>query len=237
MTPVDENKREPGGDDMVAAEYVLGVLPAEERLAAARRIETDADFARLVETWEQRFSPLSEEFAEVTPPASLKASLDQRLFGRGEQQARPGLWDSLAFWRGLAAASLAALVVYVAVTTMWTPPDAPADQLVASLAAQDSDVHYVAVYDPVHSRVGLSHVSGARASGRDFELWVIDGGAPVSLGVIPVGASVDVSVQRPHRELLAKEDAALAVSLEPEGGSPTGQPTGPVVALGNLNKI
>ena len=32
-------------------------------------------------------------------------------------------------------------------------------------------------------------------------------------------------------------DAALAVSLEPPGGSPTGQPTGPVIASGKLTSL
>jgi anti-sigma-K factor RskA len=31
--------------------------------------------------------------------------------------------------------------------------------------------------------------------------------------------------------------AALAVSLEPPGGSPTGLPTGPVIASGKLTKL
>jgi anti-sigma-K factor RskA len=237
MTPVDEYEREPGGDDILAAEYVLGALPAEERRAVARRIEVDADFARLVEGWEQRLFPLSADYAEVEPPASVKAALDQKLFVRDERQVTiaAGLWHSLAFWRGLAAAALTALVLYIAVSTVRPPVEA--DQLVASLAADDSDVRYVAVYDPVHSRVGLSHVSGARASGRDFQLWVIETGAqPVSLGVIPEGESVGVSVQEAHRRLLG-QNAALAISLEPEGGSPTGQPTGPVVAAGTLRKI
>jgi anti-sigma-K factor RskA len=33
------------------------------------------------------------------------------------------------------------------------------------------------------------------------------------------------------------DEAVLAVSLEPEGGSPTGQPTGPVIANGKLAQL
>jgi anti-sigma-K factor RskA len=32
-------------------------------------------------------------------------------------------------------------------------------------------------------------------------------------------------------------DATLAVSMEPPGGSPTGQPTGPVIASGTLTSL
>jgi anti-sigma-K factor RskA len=40
-------------------------------------------------------------------------------------------------------------------------------------------------------------------------------------------------------DLLARvnKEAVLAVSLEPPGGSPTGQPTGPVIANGKLAQL
>jgi anti-sigma-K factor RskA len=68
MTPADEHEREPGGDDMFAAEYVLGVLPADERQIAAHRIAADAGFARLVEQWEERLSPLATSRCERERP-------------------------------------------------------------------------------------------------------------------------------------------------------------------------
>ena len=71
MTPGEDRAPDAGGDDHVAAEYVLGVLPAEERQALARRIETDAGFARLVEAWEARLSPLNSGYDEVAPPTSV----------------------------------------------------------------------------------------------------------------------------------------------------------------------
>jgi anti-sigma-K factor RskA len=41
------------------------------------------------------------------------------------------------------------------------------------------------------------------------------------------------------RDLVARitADTALAVSMEPPGGSPTGQPTGPVIASGKLTSL
>ncbi|TIP55629.1 anti-sigma factor, partial [Mesorhizobium sp.] len=73
-------------------------------------------------------------------------------------------------------------------------------------------------------------VSGERAAGKDFELWMIEGkNAPVSMGVIPAGQTARMTISPAVQERLA-QGAVLAVSLEPAGGSPTGQPTGPVVA-------
>lgn len=240
MTQADDRDLEHGGDDALAAEYVLGVLPGDERQAVARRIEVDAAFASLVGAWEERLSPLNTGYEDVEPPASLKALVDARLFERPESkvEAQPGLLQSLAFWRGLAAAALVALAIAIALPLQQpaaVPEDAP--RLVASLAADGTDVRYLAVYDGNSGEIGLSHVTGDRAQGRDFELWVIENNAaPVSLGVVPVGASVHVAVASAHRELISS-GALFAISLEPEGGSPTGQPTGPVVAAGDLRSI
>lgn len=114
---------------------------------------------------------------------------------------------------------------------------APQPQLVASLAADGSPVHFLAVYNPQTGTVGLSHVAGDRGAGKDFELWMIEGqNPPVSMGVIPVGATTHMAVDEASKAKLAA-GAVLAISLEPTGGSPTGQPTGPVVAAGPLATI
>jgi anti-sigma-K factor RskA len=240
MTLAEENGPERGGDDLFAAEYVLGVLPAEERQIASRRIDTETGFARLVDGWEVHLSPLAAGYPEVEPPASVKPAVDRRLFSSATAAPagqRAGLWSSLAFWRGLAAAAVAALAIYIAVPYLNPPAVQPQTRLVASLAADGSDVKYLAVYDAAHHEVALSHVSGERASGKDFELWMIEGkNAPVSMGVIPAGSTARIVVSPAAQQKLA-QGAVLAVSLEPAGGSPTGQPTGPVVAAGDLKSI
>lgn len=240
MTLAEDNGPERGGDDLLAAEYVLGVLPADERQLASRRIDAESGFARLVEGWEVHLSPLAAAYPEIEPPASVKPAIDRRLFASGAAtpaESRGGLWSSLAFWRGLAAAAVAALAIYVAVPILNPLAVQPQTRLVASLAADGSDVKYLAIYDAAHHDVSLSHVSGERAAGKDFELWMIEGkNAPVSMGVIPAGATARLAISPAVQEKLA-QGAVLAVSLEPTGGSPTGQPTGPVVAAGDLKSI
>jgi anti-sigma-K factor RskA len=234
MSLTEENGPETGGDDMLAAEYVAGLLPEDERRAANRRIESDVAFARLVDRWEARLAPLGNAYQAVEPPVSVKAAVDRRLFS---DAARTRLWGSLAFWRGLAVAALAALALVVALPSIRPPVEQQPVRLVASLAAEGSDVRYLAVYDAGRDEVSLSHVSGEPASGRDFELWTIQGGnAPVSMGVLPAGATAHIVITPEIRARLAS-GAVLAISLEPAGGSPTGQPTGPVVAAGDLKNI
>lgn len=225
------------GDDLLAAEYVLGVLASDERLTAARRIESDATFARLVDAWEVRLSPLSIGYSEIPAPAAIKEALDRRLFAAAPAPSHRGIWSNLAFWRGLAAASFAAFALYVAVPLVNPPVPPQTERLVASLAADASDVKYIAIYDAAQHTIDLSHVAGERAPGKDYELWVIEGKSlPVSMGIIPSGATARVPVPPATQQKLA-EGAVLAVSLEPTGGSPTGQPTGPVVAAGDLKNI
>ena len=60
--------------------------------------------------------------------------------------------------------------------------------------------------------------------------------APKSMGVIPINQRVDVPVKS---DVLAGfgPGVTLAITLEPKGGSPTGGPTGPVVAAGKATPI
>ena len=75
-------------------------------------------------------------------------------------------------------------------------------------------------------------------AGKSHELWALPegGGAPVSLGLLPQAGEQ-------HRVLTAAQRAALAgskqiaVSLEPEGGSPTGAPTGPVLLVAPVSQV
>lgn len=240
MSLVEDMGPDGGGDDIAAAEYVLGVLPADERQQAARRIDAEQGFARLVDRWEVHFTPLAA-FAAVEVPAAVKAAIDRRLFAAGGTSATPssarGLASSLAFWRNIALAALAALVLYVALPLVSPPAEIPQQRLAASLAADGSDVRYLAVYDGRTDDIGLSHVSGTAPQGSDFELWVIEGQQqPVSLGVIPQGTSVRMPVSEILRTKIAS-GAMFAITVEPAGGSATGMPTGPVVAAGDLKAI
>jgi len=239
MSPVDDNEREFGGDEALAAEYVLGVLPTEERQQAASRIETDPDFARLVDGWEARLAPLADAYEDVPPPASVAPALERRLFAsaNASQSTKPGFWQSLAVWRALAAASVVALALVVLAPLLAPSGGKPGDKLVASLAHEGSDVAFFAMYDAQTGEIGLSHVAGERQTGRDFELWVIEGqNPPRSLGVIPVGEAMRMPVPAGMEPMIGS-GSTFAISVEPSGGSPTGSPTGPVVAAGSLRQI
>ena len=70
--------------------------------------------------------------------------------------------------------------------------------------------------------------------GRSLELWVIgEGKSPRSLGVLKAD-TVKLRAPEVFAGGVQPETAKFAVTVEPEGGSPTGGPTGPVVYSGAL---
>ena len=232
----DTDDRDHEGRGLTAAEYVLGVLTAEQREAAARRVGRDAVFAREVADWEERLGAIAASVPEVAPPHDGWNRIEAALRRAGTStQERRGFWHNLPLWRGLAlasttlAAACIAALIYVGAVA---PPSAP---LVAKLDAEGGRTGFVAAVSS--GGENLTIVPAALLSAQEqkaMELWLIPSGEkPHSLGLIDRNKPVTISVPK---DLLAKvnSDAILAVSLEPPGGSPTGQPTGPVIANGKL---
>lgn len=236
MSTIKDDDLHEGGDDILAAEFALGVLPASDQTLLARRVETDPEFARAVFAWEERLSPLAEGYVPADLSPRVKTALDKHLFGIAGEPVRSGFWSNLTLWRTLAAGLTAAFLV--AITLPMLQPPAPSQpSVMASLSTTASDVHYMAVYDGGTGMVRLAHLSGNPAPGQVFELWVAEGdAAPVSLGIIPEGQTARIAMSDTLRTLVNTR-AHMAISLEPPGGSPTGQPTGEVVAVGDLLEI
>jgi anti-sigma-K factor RskA len=219
-------------DNMLAAEYALGVLQGAAREAFGRRMEQDALIFAAVRQWDEHFVRLADDIVPVQPPRSVEAALQQRLFA---DPKKPSVWNSLGFWRGLATASLSAVIVLGALSLRPTA-DQPGSGLVAQVAGQTNQVKLVAYYDQAKGELRLNRTEGTVAAGRSFELWLIAGqNAPVSLGLLPAEVNGKILVSTTLRSKLA--GATLAISDEPKGGSPTGAPTGAVLATGQLATI
>ena len=234
-------------DDVTAGEYVLGVLSAPEHAAAARRAAEDPAFAAEVEAWEARLTPLIAHIAAVDPPAALWPSIAQRLRGTvTPMPARQNYWNSLAMWRGLAAASsavAAACLVLVMLPRAPTPAPAPVPApapaapsgpvAVARLDAPKGGAAFVATLDEVKHQLVIVPTGKAGPADRSAQLWLMpDKAKPIPLGVFMGGTTLVVSAP-----MGLNADSLLGVSLEPLGGSPTGQPTGPVIAVGKLMRL
>ncbi|MGB7433418.1 MAG: anti-sigma factor, partial [Ahrensia sp.] len=148
-------------------------------------------------------------------------------------------WETVGFWRGLSIASVAALFFVTSLMALntQTSPVAPQQRLVAQLSGADSVLRVTAAYDPETQTVRINRTAGAPNADRALELWVIAGDdAPVSLGLLPDEATGEIDVtDEIAQRILA--NAIFAISDEPQGGSPTGQPTGAVLATGSVAEI
>jgi anti-sigma-K factor RskA len=227
IDPADRGK-------LVAAEYVLGVLGAEERREVERRLMHEPALAAEVAFWEERIGVLADAVAPVAPPQHTWSQIEAAI--ASPQAAQPAsLWQNLAFWRGfgiasatLAAASIAALV-YIGLIPATRAP------LMATLAGSSGQPNVVAAV----TGNDLLVVPAALLTNdpRAVELWLIlPNQRPHSLGLIHPGQAMRLTIPPDLADRLTP-DAALAISLEPPGGSPTGQPTGPVIASGRLTRL
>ena len=72
---------------------------------------------------------------------------------------------------------------------------------------------------------------------KAYELWALPRGGrpPVSLGLLPRDGTLKRALTAAQRAGLMGSDR-VAVSLEPKGGSPTGQPTGPVLFVVDVHQ-
>jgi anti-sigma-K factor RskA len=213
---------------------VLGVLGAEERREVERRLMHEPALAAEVAFWEERLGVLADAVAPVAPPQHTWSQIEAAI--ASPQAAQPAsLWQNLAFWRGfgiasatLAAASIAALV-YIGLIPATRAP------LMATLAGSSGQPNVVAAV----TGNDLLVVPAALLTNdpRAVELWLIlPNQRPHSLGLIHPGQAMRLTIPPDLADRLTP-DAALAISLEPPGGSPTGQPTGPVIASGRLTRL
>lgn len=216
--------------EMRAAEYALGTLDAQERAALEREAGRDPGTASRIREWERRLAPLMGAVPPVVPPSRVREALLRALpdvtgGARGElrhlrRQVRR--WQVAAAGSGLLAAGLA---LFVAVGPSRNPAGG------RYLAVVQGGGALPALIVRVDTQTGLAQVRpvGADApAGRSLELWYVGAGGAQPLGLVGAAPS---QVRLPQG---TAPDGVIAVSVEPPGGSPSGQPTGPVIYTGKL---
>jgi anti-sigma-K factor RskA len=223
--------------EILAGAYVMATLPRRAAARFERLMAADPSLAVLVEDWRQRLAPLDATAAPVEPPARVWRAIEREiappapiLLSQPAPQRTPW-WDLLPLWRGLAfgaMAAVAALLLYIAVPRP-LPPAAP--EIVAVLTDPSGAPSWIATAEPQDGGISIAAIRPQPiASDHSFELWAIAGGPPRSLGLLRTGTGERLTLPAaavPH-------DGVLAVSLEPQGGSPTKAPTGPVLYQGKI---
>jgi anti-sigma-K factor RskA len=230
--------------DLIAAEYVLGTLPAGERAAVTLRVHSEPRLAGAIEAWGRRLAPLVEVIPPREAPATIWPEIEARVDAleevllTGEQVTAQivGIKRRLSRWRAAAvtATALAAsLLLFVGYREIVHPPERT---LVAVLQKDAQSPAFLVSVDLDRRLLTIRAVAAEPQRGKSYELWLVNDElkTPRSLGIVGNKPFTVVGPQLAGYSPKVIEDATLAVSLEPEGGSPTGQPTGPVLFAGKL---
>ena len=235
MSSPDQSKGSRSRDEVLAGEYVLGVLSLDDRHKVEARMRSDRSFAAIVTRWEQNLSSFSDEYESIKPPASVFPKVEKRIFG--DRRGRASAWNSLLVWRSVTFACLflTAGVIFFSINGVRVGPTTK--PLVADLAAPNNAINLVASYDLTNGRLKITPVASEQAEKKSLELWLIKGtAAPIPLGVLPQSGEGEVAIPADLRKQFSA-GATIAVSVEPFGGSPSGAPTGPVIASGTTRSL
>jgi anti-sigma-K factor RskA len=227
--------------DNDAAEYVLGTLPADERARFAERLRTDKTLRDEVNRLRARLSPLDNLAAPMPPRAEVWANIERQTLGEAQPnfsaeaagtnvvalRRRLNIWRGSTFIAAALAAGLAAIVVLDRTAV------APVVETGRYVAVVDSEGHEPALIAEVDTAQGVIRIRSLKAEtpqGKSLELWhVEEGKQPRSLGILKAGLDAQSITDK-----AGPINGLLAVSVEPEGGSPSGAPTGPIVYTGRL---
>ncbi|HEX9946898.1 MAG TPA: anti-sigma factor [Allosphingosinicella sp.] len=249
--------------DLLAAEYALGLADGADQARAESLLAADPDFRGRVERWSGRLAPLLDDVEAASPPLGLWGRIEQAIDAAAAPappatapaSAPPAtppasnvhvLRRKVNLWRGYSAAatalaaSLAFFLVARPPAQAPAPPPAPAPApapapLVATMEAEGSPAKLVATYDPASGILLVAPAAGVSAvPGHAHELWLIPAdGKPRPMGLLEPGAPRRMPIP-PALLAEMKAQVTLALSVEPAGGSPSGLPTGPIVASGKL---
>lgn len=220
--------------EMRAAEYVLGTLDPRERAELERATARDPAAAERLRDWERRLAPLMGAIPAIAPPPHLRSAVLRAVSDRARPDPLVMLRRRLHRWQmatGGAGLLAAGLALFVAIAPGQRSGSGGATQTAQYLAVVQSAGALPALIVRIDLQTGTALVRpvGAEApAGRSLELWYVGAGGTKSIGL--VGAT-------PSRIALPKgasADGVIAVSVEPQGGSPSGQATGPVVYTGKL---
>jgi len=230
----------------LAGEYVLGTLPAAEADDVSARLGQDRALRAAVYAWQDKLLPLSARVSAQQPSSTLWRRIEVALDAAVSANARPARestapgrpwWQRLGLWQGIGAVGLAmSLLLGVLLVQQLTAEEAP--RYLAVLESPQAAQAGWIVEMQAGGRVRLMPVAdGAPVpAGKALQFWTKPEGAaaPTSLGLVQAGQTVDL----PATMLPAVESRQLfEITLEPEGGSPIGRPTGPILFVGRSVRV
>lgn len=227
----------------IADEYVLGLLDAADQAAVEAEMERNPALRQAVAQSRDRYLPLDLAAPPAPVPADLWEQIDAQLsqatpampLGGAtlapEAVLAPAANDNRRFgWKAAALSSMAATLA-LAVALTWSLGRQTDPLVIAVLLNEAGEVQAV-VEDFGNDTATIRLLADiAVPDDRAVEVWTLPSAemGPISLGLLEGGQSRQLKAP----PLPRPQDAQLyEITLEQEGGSPTGRPTGPVLAKG-----
>ncbi|MDH2325595.1 anti-sigma factor [Cereibacter sp. SYSU M97828] len=213
--------------DAEADAFVLGLMDEADESRSMADLSSDPDWARAVGRARDRFLPI-DLMADAAPvPADLVQRVTARLSEAPSVAANlpgpPRMRRLLP-----AAAAIVALACGIGIGSRMSDPD----PVVVAVLLDDGGVPRAIVEDYGSEHARIRFVSDiAVPDGRQMQVWTLPSQdmGPISLGLLETDRAERLS---PPDLPTPAGGQLYEITLEPEGGSPTGRPTGPILAKG-----
>lgn len=210
----------------LAAEYVLGTLRGPARQRFQKLMMQYPLISETTHTWEKYLNALGQKIPAVAPNAAVWQRIERKL-GFVAEPVKDNVVTMTRIkpriWQGIAGLASAAAVVLAVLLFSLQPSPAPDVQQLAMINNEQTKLLWAIGIGAQTIEVQATKQMVAKDD-ADYELWIVaaDGRAPISLGLLPKTGKLVLRKPQLFEQI---EIAALAVSLEPLGGSPNGSPT------------
>ncbi|HTE13869.1 MAG TPA: anti-sigma factor [Burkholderiales bacterium] len=228
MIPTDPAER-----NATAAEYVIGTLSDAEHTEFEHAMARDFVLQQDVYYWQDKLLPMTRMLAPVEPSPAVWLRIERNLqtASRGTEAPKRPWWAGLNFWRyGAVAASLIAAVLALKLIVPATTPEAI--RYVAVLQSPDKKDAGWIVEASAGGKLRLTPLGTTTVGPQKvLQFWTKAQSAsgPTSLGLVAPDRVTEIDVAR--LPVLEREQL-FELTLEPEGGSTIGRPTGPILYVG-----
>ena len=212
----------------LSSEYVLGSLHGSARVRFQRLLMQHNSMRHTLWRWESRLNELGGALPNVQPAPEVWERIQTRL---GFTTVTPAASTNVVALpqrkphglQWLAGLSAAAAILMAVLLVNLQPVEPLVPGQIAVVQSEKAQALWL-IELREDQLVVTATDKFAALDNQDYELWMVaaDGRPPISLGLLPKQGKLSL----PRPVLFDQvQVAALAVSLEPLGGSPTGQPT------------
>jgi anti-sigma-K factor RskA len=229
----------PETDSEWVGQYVLGTLNDEERVAFEARLAQSDELQKAVNQWQEHFLSITDRLVPLTAPQTLSARIERSVDAlesatqtKAPASTKLGLfWQNLALWRGLSTACFV-VAVFFAVQLQTVQPTMSDPTYIAVLVAPENKTPGWVIQTSQARQMQLVPLAAIEIpAGKALQFWTKAEGwdAPVSLGLVKKGETLNIALDKLPP---LTDNQLFELTLEQEGGSPTGKPTGPIQSIG-----